>query len=80
MPKFQFTNLISIYFKASEFPPIYNAEKIPKYDKPSGSVPTLSLGRYGRLTFKSRPSDDAFIAMFGSAKKIIRMSLQDVSF
>jgi len=63
--------------KASEFPPIYNADLVPKYEKPSGSVPTLSLGRYGRLTF-GRPSDDAFIAMFGSAKTIIRLSIQDL--
>ena len=58
---------------------MYSTGLVPTYDKPEGSVPVLSLGRYGSLTIQHRPADDAFIAMFDSAKKIIRMSLQDVS-
>uniref|UniRef100_A0A7S3Q235 PLD phosphodiesterase domain-containing protein n=1 Tax=Chaetoceros debilis TaxID=122233 RepID=A0A7S3Q235_9STRA len=64
--------------KAAEFPPMYSTGLVPTYDKPEGSVPVLSLGRYGSLTIQHRPADDAFIAMFDSAKKIIRMSLQDL--
>jgi hypothetical protein len=36
------------------------------------------MGRYGTLIPFKRPSDEAFLAMFDSAKTIIRMALQDL--
>lgn len=38
----------------------------------------LTLGRYGALIKDDRPSDDAFIAMFLSARRSIRCVLQDL--
>eukprot|EP00557_Chaetoceros_sp_GSL56_P008743 CAMPEP_0176497338 /NCGR_PEP_ID=MMETSP0200_2-20121128/11669_1 /TAXON_ID=947934 /ORGANISM="Chaetoceros sp., Strain GSL56" /LENGTH=555 /DNA_ID=CAMNT_0017895341 /DNA_START=94 /DNA_END=1761 /DNA_ORIENTATION=+ len=64
--------------KATEFAPLYNPDIVPRYDAPIGSVPIISLGRQGALTIKNRPADDAFLAMIGAAKTIIRMSLQDL--
>lgn len=64
--------------KATEFAPLYNPDIVPRYDAPIGSVPIISLGRQGALTIQNRPADDAFLAMIGAAKTIIRMSLQDL--
>ena len=64
--------------KAGTFPPRYNKDLVPRYDKPEGSVPVITMGRYGTLLLSKRPSDDAFIAMFGAAKTIIRLALQDL--
>lgn len=69
--------------KGAEFPPKYHEKKIvmrrglekkmdPDY------VPVITMGRYGCLLKKARPSDDAFEAMFKSAKKVIRLALQDI--
>lgn len=63
---------------ASEFPPMYYPSLVPRYDKPEASVPMISMGRQGALTFKNRPADDAILAMIGASKEIIRMSLQDI--
>jgi len=44
-------------------------------------VPMISCGRYGGLhhfSFTANPSDSAIAAMIGSAKTVIRMSLQDL--
>lgn len=64
--------------KAEEFPPEYKKRFVPKYMKLQGEVPIITMGRYGALLRKDRPSDDAFLAMLGSAKTIIRMALQDL--
>jgi hypothetical protein len=64
--------------KAPVFPPRYDKQKMARYDKPEGSVPVISMGRYGTLIPFKRPSDDAFLAMFDSAKTVIRMALQDL--
>ncbi len=64
--------------KAAEYPPQYYTSLVPEYNKPEDSLPIISMGRYGTLTMKHRPADDAFIAMIDSAKTIIRMSLQDL--
>lgn len=64
--------------KAPEFPPQYNPASVPRYENPEGTVPIISLGRYGTLTMKNRPADDAFIAMIDASQKVIRMSLQDL--
>jgi len=62
----------------AEFPPVYAIEIVPRYEKPSNSVPVISVGRMGALTLNNRPADDAFIAMIDASKEIIRMSLQDL--
>jgi hypothetical protein len=41
-------------------------------------VPVVTMGRYGKIIKKARPSDDAFVAMIDSAQEIIRFSLQDM--
>lgn len=59
---------------------------VPKQEKntPHGSVPTISVGRYGGLfeapplITRSQTSDRAFIAMMRSAKNKIRISQQDI--
>ncbi len=63
---------------ASEFPPVYDSSIVPRYSKPWGSIPIISMGRQGALTFKNRPADDAILAMIGASQNIIRMSLQDI--
>mmetsp|Transcript_11134 Transcript_11134/g.16718 ORF Transcript_11134/g.16718 Transcript_11134/m.16718 type:complete len:568 (-) Transcript_11134:83-1786(-) len=64
--------------KAAEFAPMYAPDVVPRYEIPDGSVPMITMGRQGALTFKNRPADDAMLAMIGASKKIIRMSLQDL--
>jgi len=77
---------------AAEFPPLYNPKNsrlqevrivrgpqrsnIPKDS--DEFVPVITLGRYGTLLKNARPSDDAFVAIFDSAKTIIRCALQDL--
>lgn len=63
---------------ATEHPPRYNKKLVPKYDPIEGRIPIISMGRYGTILEKDRPSDDAFKAMLGSANTIIRMALQDL--
>lgn len=64
--------------KAATFPPRYHKDMVSRYDKPEGSVPVITMGRYGTLLLTKRPSDDAFLAMFDAAKTIIRLALQDL--
>lgn len=64
--------------KAMTFPPMYSKDLVARYDKPEGSIPIISMGRYGTVIPFKRPSDDAFLAMFDSAKTIIRLALQDL--
>ena len=69
---------------AAEFPPYYNKKKQlmmrrgpqPQFDP--AYVPIITMGRYGKLVKKARPSDDAFVAMIESAQTIIRFALQDL--
>jgi len=63
---------------ASEFAPMYEKQLVPKYEPLSDAVPLISLGRIGTILKHARPSDDAFMAMFGAAKHSIRMALQDI--
>lgn len=64
--------------KADEFAPYYNCSLVPTYAPQSSSVPIISVGRFGALTPKDRPADDAITAMIDSSRNIIRMSLQDL--
>jgi len=64
--------------KAQTFPPPFDRSKFQRRPIVEGSVPVITLGRYGSLLRSKRPSDDAFIAMMDSAKTIIRLALQDL--
>lgn len=67
---------------ASVFPPHFNKDIVAGSSNQSRSnekdVPLISIGRQGTIVRKSRPSDDAILAMINSSKKIIRMTLQDL--
>jgi len=70
---------------APEFPPVFQYNYVPAYEKLESSVPMIAVGRLGSLMgasspilHKDRPSDDAFIAMIDSAHQIIKMTLQDL--
>jgi len=61
-----------------EYPPMYEA---PPFEKVTGKIPIMSFGRYGQIhenPATANPSDAAIVAMFESAKTIIKMSLQDL--
>jgi len=60
------------------FPPYYRKKFVPKRPIGAEEVPIISMGRYGSVLRYFRPSDDAFMAMFDSAKTIIRLALQDL--
>jgi phosphatidylserine/phosphatidylglycerophosphate/cardiolipin synthase-like enzyme len=63
---------------AATFPPKFRRGMVPKRERQEGDVPILTMGRYGTILNKDRPSDDAMQAMLGSATKIIRLALQDL--
>jgi hypothetical protein len=70
----------------AEFPPMYKAKKksMRLIRGPAAIidadeyVPVVTMGRYGKILKKSRPSDDAFVAMIDSAQHILRFALQDI--
>jgi hypothetical protein len=73
----------------AEFPPFYRAKKKPKRmlrgpaighfaNREQPFVPVITMGRYGQIVKKARPSDDAFVALIDSAQTIIRFALQDI--
>eukprot|EP00934_Nitzschia_sp_Nitz4_P006283 Nitzschia sp. Nitz4//scaffold94_size78252//74771//76641//NITZ4_005478-RA/size78252-augustus-gene-0.68-mRNA-1//1//CDS//3329560410//6273//frame0 len=68
---------------AAEFPPYWKEPKLMMRRGPAAAldpdyVSIITLGRYGAILKKSRPSDDAFVAMIDAARTIIRMTLQDL--
>jgi phosphatidylserine/phosphatidylglycerophosphate/cardiolipin synthase-like enzyme len=64
--------------KAPIFPPKYKKSLLPKRVRADDDVPMISIGRYGAILQKDRPSDDAIWAMLGSAQTIIRLAIQDI--
>jgi phosphatidylserine/phosphatidylglycerophosphate/cardiolipin synthase-like enzyme len=66
--------------KAGEYAPLYSKSLVGQtsQDEGDGHVPIITMGRYGAVLRYARPSDDAFVAMLGSAKKIVRLALQDL--
>lgn len=67
----------------AEFPPYYKVKQQTAGLRPPSHldndyVPVITMGRYGKILKKARPSDDAFVAMLDSAQTIIRMALQDL--
>jgi len=65
---------------AEEFPPMYSRKRsTPKrVHNVEGKYPMITMGRYGDLLYKARPSDSAFIAMLAASQKIIHLTLQDI--
>ena len=66
---------------ATIFPPMFSKEVVADVAKERSNekdVPLISIGRQGTMVYKSRPSDDAILAMINSSKTIIRMTLQDL--
>jgi len=66
---------------ATEYPPHFRSNLVKErflYLPEDETVPIITMGRYGVLLEDNRPSDDAFIAMFGAAETSIRMALQDL--
>ncbi|KAG7370651.1 C2 domain containing protein [Nitzschia inconspicua] len=68
---------------AKEHPPKFTISRVQSVHKRveqlTGTIPVITMGRYGCLTPpQDRPSDRAFLAMLGSAKKIIHLALQDL--
>jgi phosphatidylserine/phosphatidylglycerophosphate/cardiolipin synthase-like enzyme len=61
-----------------EFAPQYKKSLVPMYEPLDGEVPMITMGRNGTLDRFARPSDDAFLAMFGAAKRIMRLAVQDL--
>jgi phosphatidylserine/phosphatidylglycerophosphate/cardiolipin synthase-like enzyme len=64
--------------QATEFPPYYKKRLTPMRAIGADEVPMISMGRYGSVLRYYRPSDDAFLAMFDSAKRVIRLAVQDL--
>eukprot|EP00550_Attheya_septentrionalis_P002436 CAMPEP_0198283186 /NCGR_PEP_ID=MMETSP1449-20131203/2850_1 /TAXON_ID=420275 /ORGANISM="Attheya septentrionalis, Strain CCMP2084" /LENGTH=609 /DNA_ID=CAMNT_0043979723 /DNA_START=92 /DNA_END=1921 /DNA_ORIENTATION=+ len=64
---------------ATVFAPMYYKGLVPRYPPdPDDEVPIITMGRYGKVLRRKKPSDDAIIAMILSAKTIIRLALQDL--
>lgn len=61
-----------------EFPPVYKKSGAPKYNKVQNHIPMITMGRFGALLYRERPSDDAIVAMIAASKTIIHMTLQDL--
>lgn len=65
--------------KASEHPPAFTRRRVEALaEEVDDAIPIITMGRYGALTHKDRPSDDAFLAMLESAESIIHLALQDL--
>jgi len=67
--------------RATTFAPNFEREHFPTIQGEGSvdAIPLLALGRYGTMIGEdARSSDDAFITMFDSAKKSIRLLLQDI--
>ena len=69
---------------AAEFPPFYKERKAIQRrggrirDRDPDYVPVITMGRYGKLLKKARPSDDGIVAMLGAAQSSLRLALQDL--
>lgn len=78
------TSVFSWPLNAEAFPPVYDVPCGPLEIRDAirqGDVPMLTIGRYGNLhrtEHSANPSDSAIREMLASAKKSIKMSLQDL--
>jgi phosphatidylserine/phosphatidylglycerophosphate/cardiolipin synthase-like enzyme len=68
--------------KAATFPPVYYKKLMPKQPGDGrfleDDLPMITMGRYGTLLWRDRPSDAAIVAMLDSANHVIHMVLQDL--
>lgn len=68
--------------RAGEFPPCYrdkrHISRRQSQESDSRFVPILTIGRYGTLNRRSRPSDGAFVAMLKASRHSIRLAIQDI--
>lgn len=74
--------------QTTEFPPVYKQKLVKRLQKDNVNeqqliedgilIPMITMGRYGSLLARDRPSDDAIIAMFRCAKKSIKLAIQDL--
>jgi len=70
--------------QTGEYPPLYEpaSQPMPLPDAvAAGNLPMITMGRYGTLhpsNAAANPSDSAIVAMLKSARKCIKMSLQDL--
>jgi hypothetical protein len=71
----------------TKFPPTYRRLLVAKREKLekqidsssyADGVPMLTMGRYGSLLRYYRAADDAFLSMFGAAKRTIKLAIQDL--
>jgi len=63
---------------AAIFPPMYDKSKGFFHPVNRGRVPMITMGRYGAILYRARPSDDAILAMINASKVCIRLALQDL--
>ena len=66
---------------AATFPPQFDKEKVAGVQKEKKAdrateARLISIGRQGSIVFRSRPADDAILAIIHSSQKIIRLVLQ----
>jgi phosphatidylserine/phosphatidylglycerophosphate/cardiolipin synthase-like enzyme len=74
--------------QTTEFPPVYKRKLVSrvhtdiideqKMIESGVYIPMITMGRYGSLLPRDRPSDDAIVAMFQSAKQSIKLAIQDL--
>lgn len=65
--------------EVGEFPPRYRKKRMPKYKaKGPEYCRIITMGRKGQMDDNDKAADSAFIAMIESARKIIRLGLQDL--
>ena len=64
--------------QADIFPPQYRKRLTPMREPLPNEIPIITVGRLGTILRFARPSDAAFLAMFNSAKRVIRCAIQDI--
>jgi phosphatidylserine/phosphatidylglycerophosphate/cardiolipin synthase-like enzyme len=63
---------------APVFPPLYTSALVAPLPPRDKGIPIITLGRYGAVMRRHKPSDDAIVAMLLSARSIVRLALQDL--
>uniref|UniRef100_A0A7S1BU82 PLD phosphodiesterase domain-containing protein n=1 Tax=Corethron hystrix TaxID=216773 RepID=A0A7S1BU82_9STRA len=62
---------------AHKFAPSFKIGSLPYRERLEGSIPMISIGRYGSIVWKLRAADDAILAMLNASQTIIRIAVQD---
>lgn len=66
---------------AASYPPPFRDDLVPgqdRYPYATRQVPILTIGKCGTLVETARPSNDAILTMLTSARKCIRLAIQDL--